>query len=134
MIFHIGKPWYEGTSAKWESLPPRAGVSVLSACDFHRFSTCGGSIDRIKNLHDRDAFLRLDEERLVITDRIHKQMECARHRLCRVHLAVEVPACNVIIVFDVIGVAFIQIILIHAAFVAEQTDCLEFVLLDVACP
>ena len=43
-------------------------------------------------------------------------------------------ARRVVIVFDVIGVAFIQIILIHAAFVAEQTDCLEFVLLDVACP
>ena len=118
MIFHIGKPWYEGTSAKWESLPPASRrlrfVSLRFPPVFH--------------------LRRLDEERFVITDRIHKQMECARHRLCRVHLAVEVPACNVIIVFDVIGIAFVQIILIHAAFVAEQTDCLEFVLLDVACP
>ena len=50
------------------------------------------------------------------------------------HFAVEGAAGDFGIVFHFVGVAFVQIVLVHAALVAEQTDGLQLVFADVGRP
>ena len=108
---------------------------MCAGSELDGFAGGGGFVDRVQQAHYGHALFAGGEEGLVVADGFHEHVERAldfRHRGMK--FAVVLLAFDLLIVFHVVGVAFIEVVLVDAAFVAEEAGGHLFVLLDVAGP